>query len=203
MEGTAGEHLVLGIPLDPLASYDPIERPRQAEIGNIMVGLDSRYAMAETACGLPRGWREWKLAFRVRGLQALGLTPTGMNAPVFANAARYLGATDEEIVISLLARRCIQLNSLNKFLMMKVTGETCDSESKTTVQDVRCDKVEGDSTAKLIYHVNCLSELFRRLAWLRGLVTDDHVARDYVDDILYTIMRMELSSCKRSQETTH
>jgi hypothetical protein len=112
-KGTADEYAALGIPSTTYIECPPIKKVQNANVNEIMIGLDHRFTVVEGTCIILRdnGFTQMQLSFQLTGLRAIGLMPSNVVCPqAFAMAARYLGKTDEEIIISLLVRRGIEQN---------------------------------------------------------------------------------------------
>jgi len=224
-KGTAEEYALLGIPPNGTATDTPIERIRPANISGIMTGLNFAYLFVEGCCGALRsvGHREDELAIHMAGLQALGLTPSHIRAPLYANAARYLGATKEEIYITLLAQRCIELQKPvpqpqdEPSELRKHVSQLHDELSKTKYdsamkrielriesarQLIRISEVEKSLRSELLDHGTFLHELFLRLSSLESIIPD-HYGKSRIKKILYAIMEFELSTLKRRQSAAN
>jgi len=200
-KGTVEEYTLLGIPHTVMVEGSPIVMSRPTNVNVIAVGLN------ECCQVLSGGRRELELGYQVGSLQMLGLTPTGTCAPFYANAARYLGATSEEIIISLLARRCVELRRLvfqkGTDVSQKGTeGAETDYESAMTRLEIRLEsarelfEVEKNLGSDLHQYVIFLNELFLKIFRLESLTTDNYM-KSRIKGILFAIMEFELSSLKR------
>jgi hypothetical protein len=142
-------------------------------------------------------------ASTVMCLQAVGLAPTDINPINYANTATYLGATAEEIIISVLARRC---NQLNKQLASKAP-ETPNPSLKpsdweptalrleSNLEKVGKSRVESRLRDERMEHANHLNEIFLKLHRIRSRATEQHT-KTHIDQILHTIIEMEFSVAK-------
>jgi hypothetical protein len=198
-KGTIEEYTQYSIPPEVMGGCAPVTT-RQADVGRIITGLDWRFLGAETVRKIIKGslFRNWELAFHVNGFEKLGLTPSDTFAPLYANAARYLGATNEEIIISLLARRIFELLKSLKDQRRTIELFVSEAENRTlkpesSLQEI---KVQSSEEDELPHQASFLSELFIKVALLSSLTTEDYV-KIRIDKILSAIMEHELSTLKR------
>ena len=214
-KGEAEEYALFGIPPDGIGMNTPIERFRPANVSGIMTGLNSAYLVVEGCCRLLRrcGFREHELAFHTAGLWTLGLAPSDICAPLYGNAARYLGATKEEIYIALLTRRCIELSrrvsrlqdklSETRYEQDKLSDTSYDSAMKRIELQLESARelfrefeVEKGLRSDLLDHVTFLHELFLKIRNLESIIPD-HYWKSRLKKILYDVMEFQLSNLKR------
>lgn len=173
-----------------------------------MMGVDSRILSLGLTCRILRGngFGQQEPNFMFGGLQMLGFTPSDTIAPIYANAARYLGATNEEIIISILARRVKELSKLLDVEKQQRIIDRFFSESelrnlKLESNLQRESKVQGSwEPNELTHQATFLSELFIKVLRLESLTTDNYMKRR-IDKVLNAIMESELSSLKRRYPT--
>jgi len=202
-KGTPEEYPLYGIPPKVMGGCAPITTTRQANVNQIITGLDWRFLETGIMCQYIKrsAFKGWELAFQVNSLEKLGLTPSDTFPPLYANAARYLGATDEEIIISLLARRNIELNKLLSLKTIELSLSESENRTLKLESRPREIKVQSSGEDESLHHASFLNELFFKIADLSSLTTDDYM-KTRVNEILNVIMEHELSSIKRRLTAT-
>jgi hypothetical protein len=175
-KGTIEEFVALGIPIEAFLGCAPLAKAQKANVGAIMIGLDGRFLSAEALSILFRhnpSVRNLELISRLVGLHKLRLTPSDVNPLIYAIGAKYLGRTDDEITIALLARRCLELNktadTLKTVLEKTSKTEKPDQPHEATVTKPPNQQATiEDTIIEKINYANFLHEMFLDLTTIES-----------------------------------
>jgi hypothetical protein len=210
--GTRDEYTLLGIPSEVMWKGTPLGKTHPANFGAILTGLKPEVLAVwfDSSMLQALGTENQLPALLISCLQKLGLAPSNILASAYANGAIYLGATIEEIVISALGRRCIELNKRVASKDFELSSKEMDLSHrereatairlKSSLEEVGWSRVESSLRDEILRGLNFLHELFIKIHQLSSLTTDRY-ARSQIDKIQFAIMEYELSFLKRRHRT--